>query len=214
MQYLTIKEKVETQIIRKKSKFIANLIPVEDRKNLEEKLQKIKHIYHDARHNCFAYRILEDEKIVERASDDGEPSGTAGAPILEILRGNNLVNIIVVVTRYFGGILLGTGGLVKAYSDVAVDAIKIAKKVNLEKVAEFEIEIEYSQIEKLKYYLNKIGGIIREIKYSENIKLNIYVPSDLMDFFTKKYSNTTFKMIKCTFIKVKFVDISANITQT
>ena len=212
MQYLTIKEKVETQIVQKKSKFIASLIPVEGRQNLEEELQNIRRTYHDARHNCFAYRILEEEKVVERASDDGEPSGTAGAPMLELLRGNNLVNILVVVTRYFGGILLGTGGLVKAYSDVTTEAISMAKTMQLEKVAEFKIDIDYTQLEKLKYYLNQIGGIIKNIDYSETITANIYVPSNLIEFFTKKYSDIPFQMLKCIFIEEKFAYISTNKT--
>ena len=99
--FITIKENVIAEITEKKSKFIANLIKVENKQDAEEKINKIKKTYHDARHNCVAYRIIEENKIIEKSSDDGEPSGTAGGPMLNILQKNNLCNILVIVTRYF-----------------------------------------------------------------------------------------------------------------
>ena len=127
--FISIKENVQTEIVVKKSKFICNLIKVESQEEAEEHIKKIKKKYYDARHNCVAYRVIEDEQVVEKSSDDGEPSGTAGGPILNILQKNNFGNILVVVTRYFGGILLGTGGLVRAYSDATFDAIGAVEKV-------------------------------------------------------------------------------------
>ncbi len=112
----TIKNEVSAEITEKKSKFIANLYYIESVKEAEEKIEQICKKYHDAKHHCFAYRILEEKNIVERVSDDGEPSGTAGAPMLQFLAKNELANVLVIVTRYFGGILLGTGGLVRAYT--------------------------------------------------------------------------------------------------
>ena len=128
--FITIKENVIAEITEKKSKFIANLIKVENKQDAEEKINKIKKTYHDARHNCVAYRIIEENKIIEKSSDDGEPSGTAGGPMLNILQKNNLCNILVIVTRYFGGILLGTGGLVRASSKTAAKkAVKTEKRI-------------------------------------------------------------------------------------
>ena len=115
-EFITIKENVQTEYVEKKSKFIANLFHVENSEEAENIIKETKKKYFDARHNCIAYRVIEDDRLVEKSSDDGEPSGTAGAPILKILIGQNLSHILVVVTRYFGGILLGTGGLVRAYS--------------------------------------------------------------------------------------------------
>lgn len=104
---ITIYEDIENEIVIKKSKFIANLIYVKTEEEAKNKIYEIKKKYHDARHNCIAYRILnEDNKIVEKFSDDGEPSGTAGGPMLNILQKNNMVNCLIIVTRYFGGILL------------------------------------------------------------------------------------------------------------
>ena len=110
----TIKENASCEIVEKK--FIANVFYVESKEEAEDFIKQIHKQYHDAKHHCYAYRISSKENIIEKASDDGEPSGTAGAPILTILSKNHLANVLVIVTRYFGGILLGTGGLVKAYS--------------------------------------------------------------------------------------------------
>ena len=128
-EFNTIEENVVEEIVEKKSKFIANLIYVETVKDAENEIKNIKKKYFDARHNCVAYRIAEDDKIIEKSSDDGEPSGTAGAPMLNILQKNNLANVLIVVTRYFGGVLLGTGGLVRAYSECLQKAIENSKKI-------------------------------------------------------------------------------------
>lgn len=128
-KFKTIEENVTAQIVEKKSKFIANIFKIETKEDAEKLIRETKKKYYDARHNCFAYRVIEDEKVIERASDDGEPSGTAGMPILNILIKNELCNILIVVTRYFGGILLGTGGLVRAYSTSTLKAIENSKIV-------------------------------------------------------------------------------------
>ena len=144
--FISIKENVQTEIVVKKSKFICNLIKVNTQEEAENIIKQIKKKYFDARHNCVAYRVIENKKILEKASDDGEPSGTAGGPMLNILQKNNLCNVLVIVTRYFGGILLGTGGLVRAYSDATFEAIDIAEKVEKCVGEEAEVEIEYNNI--------------------------------------------------------------------
>ena len=120
--FKTIKKEIETSVTEKKSKFICHIYHVESVEEAEEKLDEVRKKYHDARHNCYVYRIADGD--ISKASDDGEPSGTAGVPMLNILNGNNLSNVLVVVTRYFGGILLGTGGLVRAYSLATTTAIE------------------------------------------------------------------------------------------
>ena len=123
-KFLTIKQEATAEISEKKSKFIANIIPVETKEEAENAIKKIKKINYDARHHCSAYRIIEGNSIVEKSSDDGEPSGTAGAPMLNILQKNELCNVVIIVTRYFGGILLGTGGLLRAYSEATIKSIR------------------------------------------------------------------------------------------
>ena len=149
---ITIKEHAQSEIVEKKSKFIANIFFVENVEEAENKIKETKKEYHDARHNCSCYRVIEEGKIVEKQSDDGEPSGTAGGPMLNILQKRDLVNVVAIVTRYFGGILLGTGGLVRAYSDATQKAIDSAEKCEIILGVEYEVKVDYSNLEKLKYY--------------------------------------------------------------
>lgn len=172
--FITIQNNVQTEIIEKKSKFIANLYYIESVKEAEEIITKIKKKYFDARHNCIAYRIIE-ENLVEKSSDDGEPSGTAGAPMLSILQKNNLVNVLVIITRYFGGILLGTGGLVRAYSNCLLQVIEKSERIEKCYGHELEVSLEYNEFENFKYYCknNKIN--IVETQYLENIVCKIEI---------------------------------------
>ena len=178
--YLTIKESVSAVIVEKKSKFIACVIPVQSEEDALQELDKIKKSNRDARHNVFSYRIANGS---ERASDDGEPSGTAGVPILEILRGAKLQNVLVVVTRYFGGILLGTSGLVKAYSDSTKEALKeaiIVKKILQKK---YEVEVPYSYNDKLVYFCKNNDYKVVETKYEENAKIYVAVKNEFSSRF-------------------------------
>ena len=198
--FITIKENVKTEIVVKKSKFIANLIKVESQEEAENTIKEIKKKYFDARHNCVAYRVIEDERVVEKSSDDGEPSGTAGGPMLNILQKNNLANCLVVVTRYFGGILLGTGGLVRAYSDATVEAIENSEKVQKCLGIEAEVNLDYNNLENFKYYC-KINNInIENIEFSDiivcKIELEEKKKSKLVeDFETKKVNLINLKIL-------------------
>ena len=173
--FITIKENITTQIVEKKSKFIAKLYYTESQEEINKIVKNLKKQYNDARHHCIAYRIFKDNIIVEKASDDGEPSGTAGAPMLKILQNNNLCNVLIVVIRYFGGILLGTGGLVRAYSESLQKAIDEAQKVEKCLGEEMQLTIDYSEFEKIKYYCEKCKINISNIEYKEDIvcKLDI-----------------------------------------
>lgn len=168
-EFSTIEGNVCKSLTIKKSKFIANLFCIESVKEAEEKIQEIKGKYFDAKHNCIAYRVIENDNLVEKASDDGEPSGTAGQPMLNILQKSNLNNVLIVVTRYFGGILLGTGGLVRAYSDTLKLAIAGAEKIKKCKGEIYEVEITYQEIDNFKYYCKNNDINILNIDYLENI---------------------------------------------
>ena len=147
---LTIKQNSFADITVKKSKFIAEVFYVQTVADAEKIIDKIEKREYKAKHHCIAYRIME-ESLVEKMSDDGEPSGTAGAPMLSILQGKGLVNVLAVVTRYFGGILLGTGGLVKAYSESLTTALDKAETKMLQRATEISFDTDYSEIEKIKY---------------------------------------------------------------
>lgn len=198
--FVTIKENIETEIIVKKSKFICNLIKVENQEEAEQAIRKIKKKYYDARHNCVAYRIVEDEKVIEKSSDDGEPSGTAGGPMLNILQKNNLCNVVAIVTRYFGGILLGTGGLVRSYSDVTLNAIDASEKIEKCIGLEFKAKVEYNNLEFFKYYCKINNIFIEDINYSDKIVCRIQLEEEkkqklIEDFETKKINLIDLKFL-------------------
>lgn len=188
--FLTIQEeRLEEEIVEKKSKFIGTLFYVKNEDDAQEIIKNIKKQYHDARHNCFAYRIMTEDGAIERFSDDGEPSGTAGGPMLNILSKNNLCNVLIVVTRYFGGILLGTGGLVRAYSDATTKVINTASLANETIGMEVEVEIDYTQLELLKYYCKKNNICIVNIVYENNIKCYLEVTDEELEGFLDKNKN-------------------------
>ena len=209
-EFVTIKENVQAEITEKKSKFIANIIKVENKNEAEENILKLKKKYFDAKHNCIAYRIKEDQGVIEKASDDGEPQGTAGQPILNILQKNNLCNILVVVTRYFGGILLGTGGLVRAYSEATTKALEKSIRVRNILGIKMEVILEYNEYEKFKYYckINEIN--IQNVKYEENIVCNITLEEKtkeklISDFEIKNIKIKNLKEFDKTYIEKSII---------
>ena len=179
--YKTIKENVSAELVEKKSKFIANLFYIESREEAEDIIKMQKKKYYDARHNCYAFRVLGEDGIIEKSSDDGEPSGTAGAPMLNILSKMEITNILVIVTRYFGGILLVTGGLVKAYSNSTKLALEKAEISMLEEGFVYKLELNYSDLENFKYFMKNNEIKILKEEYFENVKLSIFVPKNKID---------------------------------
>ena len=175
MEFVTIEANIQAEIVEKKSKFIANLIKVNNIEEAEEAIKQIRKKYYDARHNCIAYRIVDNNQIIEKSSDDGEPSGTAGAPMLNILQKNNLANVLIVVTRYFGGILLGTGGLVRAYSDSLLKAIEESNKIEKCEGIELLVTIDYNEFDNFKYYCKNNKIIIVNVEYGQNIECLIHI---------------------------------------
>lgn len=173
IDFKTIEKENSAEIVEKKSRFIANIYNVESKEEAEEKIKQIKKKYYDAKHHCFAFSIIEENGITQKSSDDGEPSGTAGAPILNIIKSNNLQNVVIIVTRYFGGILLGTGGLTRAYSEAAGKVVEQSELIQKEPGMEVELEIAYNDNEKFKYYCQKNNINIIKIEYTENILYKI-----------------------------------------
>lgn len=173
IDFKTIEKENSAEIVEKKSRFIANIYNVESKEEAEKKIKQIKKKYYDAKHHCFAFSIIEENGITQKSSDDGEPSGTAGAPILNIIKSNNLQNVVIIVTRYFGGILLGTGGLTRAYSEAAGKVVEQSELIQKEPGMEVELEIDHNDNEKFKYYCQKNNVNIIKIEYTENILYKI-----------------------------------------
>ena len=162
------------EIEEKKSRFICHIFKIKSEEEAEEYITAVKKKYWDARHNCYAY-VTGDKGQIQRFSDDGEPQGTAGKPMLDILNSYGLTDCLLVVTRYFGGILLGTGGLVRAYSDSLKEAIKKSTLVEQEPGYEAKIKLPYADFEKFKYYCNKNNINIINSEYSDFIICKIEV---------------------------------------
>ena len=204
-EFVTVEKNVCTEIIEKKSKFITNLFYVETIEEAERIINQIKKKYFDAKHNCIAYRIVENGNIVEKSSDDGEPTGTAGLPMLNILQKNNLSNVLVVVTRYFGGILLGTGGLVRAYSNSLLKAIEQSKKITKCLCQQYEVKIGYNQFENFKYYCKKNDIYIEQIDYLEDIMCIISIQNDKKQNIEKDFQENTVIIKDLKKLSIKYV---------
>lgn len=209
-EFNTIAENVEitAEIVEKKSKFIANLYYINSSAEAEDIIKRVKKKYHDAKHNCIAYRVVEEGKIVERSSDDGEPSGTAGAPMLSILQKNNLFNVLVVVTRYFGGILLGTGGLVSCYSGATLDALSKAPKVLKCMGVEAQVELDYPNLEIFKYYCKNHQINIISIEYLDKIICKIETENSKIDKLMQDISLKNIMVKELEIINKKYISKS------
>lgn len=205
-EFITILKDETAEIVEKKSKFIANIYYVENIEQAEEKIKKVKKTYYDAKHNCVAYRVAENGQVVEKSSDDGEPSGTAGGPMLNILQKNNLCNIVVIVTRYFGGILLGTGGLVRAYSDATQKAIEKCIKVYKVDGIEIEIKLDYANLDIFKYYCKNNEINITKIDYGEDIALKIEMEKNRKNSFLKDIETKTLNIKEYQVLQDKFIN--------
>ena len=203
-EFITILKNETAEIVEKKSKFIANLFHVESVEEAENRIKDIKKKYHDARHNCIAYRVAENGQIIEKSSDDGEPSGTAGGPMLNILQKNNLCNLVIVVTRYFGGILLGTGGLVRAYSQSTQDVIEKSNIILKQEGYVAILEVEYKDLEKLRYICKKKEIKIIDIKYLENVSVKLEFKKEEKEVFMSK-ENLNFDYLNYKIIQEKFI---------
>lgn len=180
--FLTIKENASSELVEKKSRFIANIFYIRNEKEAEERIIEIKKANRDARHNVYAYRL---DSGIEKYSDDGEPSGTAGVPILDILRGEKLFNVLIVVTRYFGGILLGTGGLVRAYSGAAKLALENTKKVEMKLCKEYKVCLTYDTYNFFQYYCKNNDIKVLETQFLDKVEVNVLVVSS----YTQKFLN-------------------------
>lgn len=181
-------EKGIGEIIEKKSRFIAHVLYIENEEQAQEYINKLKKKYWDARHNCYAY-VLGDKGEIQRFSDDGEPSGTAGKPILDLITSRELTNCLVVVTRYFGGILLGTGGLVRAYQGATIEGLNNSVLGNLIDGITGEMDFEYGNLSKVQYICDNFGIDIQETEYTEKVHMKLVIENEKIDDFVQKLQN-------------------------
>ena len=176
------------EIVEKKSRFIANAMPVKSEEEAKAFIEEIKKRYWDARHNVFAYQIgLKNG--VQRFSDDGEPQGTAGMPVLNVLTGEDIKNCVIVVTRYFGGTLLGTGGLVRAYGKSAKEALYNAQIAEIGEYCEFEVICDYSLQGKIQYMIRGGQYVLKDIVFTDTVRFVVLVGDAVKDKFLDRVTD-------------------------
>lgn len=162
------------EYIEKKSRFIGEVFPIESEEEVLQYIEEVKKRYWDARHHCFAY-VLNGAQVIERFSDDGEPNGTAGKPILDVIKGDQLKNVLVVVTRYFGGTLLGTGGLVRAYTSAAREGLNHSTIISKILGVKLRIGTDYTGLGKIQYLLGQKAVPIIDTTYTEEVFITVVV---------------------------------------
>ncbi len=183
MYFFSVKNKGIEEIVIKKSRFIGYVAPVINEEEVQQILANTRERWPQARHYCYAY-ILKNGG--ERYSDDGEPSGTAGVPILSVLRNNQIEDVICVVTRYFGGVLLGAPGLVRAYSQAASSALQTAGIKKLELCAYLQISCDYTYWGNIEHKCMQDGILVENIEYLDIVKATVYCPLDYQESFISK----------------------------
>lgn len=189
-EYKTVLNFAIAEIEEKKSKFIASVKPVSNEDEALSFINGLKSKFWDATHNVYAYYIV-GNNIVQRFSDDGEPTGTAGMPILEVIKRRNLQNVVVVVTRYFGGTLLGAAGLIRAYGKCASNGLDSAVVITKRLCTEVSLVIEYTLFGKLQSAIIANGYTIKKIIYEQDVEVILYIPVDEVKKFLEMVNEST-----------------------
>ncbi len=188
--YKILLEEATGEIIEKKSRFIAYIKPVSNEDEASQFIESIRKKHYDARHNCSAF-VIGDNNEISRCSDDGEPSGTAGRPMLEVLTKEGYHNVCAVVTRYFGGVLLGTGGLIRAYQGSLKEGLDNAKKAKVIEGIRQHITVSYNDIGKILNSSKEDGYILENVEYGENIAFDLITEKEAYDKAFKDITNIT-----------------------
>ena len=173
----------ESEYVEKRSQFLGHVRPVESEEEARAFIAEMKKVHYDARHNCSCYLLRGG---VERYADDGEPQGTAGLPMLEVFRREGVTNLVCVVTRYFGGVLLGTGGLFRAYSKAAKDALDAAGVAVVRRWVETEFSCSYAAAERLKQECASFDGVVTDTRYAADVTLKVLVPEEKAGVFAAR----------------------------
>ena len=180
-EYKTVSAFAEDEFVEKKSRFIGHIAPAASEDEAVAFINEMRAKYRDATHNVYAYSLREGQ--IKRASDDGEPQGTGGVPVLNVINGAQLVDVCCVVTRYFGGTLLGVGGLVRAYSEGAKIAIAAAKIKVMAQSADLALRCDYGFYGKLEYYLNEHGVLVLSTDFGEDVSITVRVRKEDLPAF-------------------------------
>ena len=179
----------EAELVEKRSRFIGQIRPVETEEEARAFVEQVKKKHYDARHNCWCYRLRDGG--VERYSDDGEPQGTAGQPMLNVFQREEVTNVVCVVTRYFGGVLLGAGGLVRAYTQSAKDALDAAGISVVRRWVEAAVPCPYSFFDRVKLEVEAHGGVLGETEYAADVTVHALLPEGQVEAFSARMTELT-----------------------
>lgn len=189
MEYVTVRGSGAAEFVEKKSRFIGSCRPVKTEEEALEFIREKKSRYWDASHNVYAYVLRENG--VQRFSDDGEPQGTAGIPVIETLKKAGVVDAVVVATRYFGGILLGGGGLIRAYSHTASIALAAAEKITMRECLLFSASCDYSSYGRVQGAVPECGGVVDDTAFLEDVTLRFHIAPEQVEALTKRLADAT-----------------------
>ncbi|SET37736.1 YigZ family protein [Thorsellia anophelis] len=197
MSHFKLIDSIEISSIIEKSKFIAYLSPIESEQAAKEIIYSVKNQHPKANHHCYAYLLTQGNQLpIMNQSDDGEPSKTAGFPMLEQLKSANLIDVIAVVTRYFGGTLLGTGGLIRAYSGAVKLAISEAKYTQTTLMYGYLLSTDYSNARQIEYLLNQSQTVIKEITYVDKVTFSFYTNDNSLILRLKQLDENNITIIQ------------------
>lgn len=201
-EYKTVEKEASDFFIEKKSKFIGYAKPVKTQEDALEFISKIKSKHWDATHNVYAYVLRENN--IQRYSDDGEPSGTAGVPVLDVMLKESLVDVCVVATRYFGGTLLGAGGLVRAYSHTSKIALEAAGIITMAQCSIMRAEVDYSFYDRLNILLSDFSAVILNTSFSDKVCVEFSVKENIVDLLNAKLVDVSNGKYALKFLRSEF----------
>ena len=188
-QYVTVLDYGEDSFVERRSKFIGYAKPVKREEDAVAFINELRQKHWDATHNVYAYSLREGN--ITRYSDDGEPQGTAGIPVLDVIKKEGITDVVVVITRYFGGVLLGTGGLVRAYSNGAKIALAAAKPVVMRECAVCKLSCSYTAYGKISSLIPSDGGTVDDVVFTDKVDVRFHIPSENMGVFEKHLTDAT-----------------------
>jgi len=206
-EYFVPTADAEAELVEKRSRFIGQLFCVESEEEARARIEQVKKKHYDARHNCWCYRLRGG---TERYSDDGEPQGTAGQPMLNVFQREDVWNVCCVVTRYFGGVLLGAGGLVRAYTQASKDALDASGISVVRRWVEVTVDCPYNLFDRMKLEIENAGGVLGDVEYAAAISLRALLPEGAVEHFSARVTELTagscaarvtgeaFKAVPCT----------------
>lgn len=208
MMYKTIQDYAQDEFVEKKSRFIGSIMPCKTEEEALKFIEKKKKQYFDATHNVWAYIIRQENACpVKRSSDDGEPQGTAGHPVLDVLEKEGIVDVCVVATRYFGGTMLGAGGLVRAYSHTSKIALDSATILNMSVCHQLKLEFDYSLYGKISYIMPNYNVLTINSDFSDKVVLEIAIRYDRLEKFEKDLIDVTNGQVKIDKVLVKYMNM-------